>query len=60
MPPLALLAGGPATSLRPLTEQVPKAMIKVASEPFIAHQRLLRRESITRAVLCVGYRTNKL
>lgn len=56
MPPLALLAGGLATRLRPLTEQIPKAMIEVAGEPFIAHQlRLLRRERISRVVLCVGY-----
>jgi NDP-sugar pyrophosphorylase family protein len=56
MPPLALLAGGLATRLRPLTEQVPKAMLEVAGEPFIAHQlRLLRREGIERVVLCVGY-----
>jgi NDP-sugar pyrophosphorylase family protein len=56
MPPLALLAGGLATRLRPLTEQVPKAMIEVAGEPFIAHQlRLARREGISRVVLCVGY-----
>src|SRR5450759_2944457 len=56
MPPLALLAGGLATRLRPLSEQVPKAMIEVAGEPFIAHQlRLARREGISRVVLCVGY-----
>jgi NDP-sugar pyrophosphorylase family protein len=56
MPPLALLAGGLATRLRPLTEQIPKAMIDVAGEPFIAHQlRLLRRERVSRVVLCVGY-----
>jgi NDP-sugar pyrophosphorylase family protein len=56
MPPLALLAGGQATRLRPLTEHVPKAMIEVAGEPFIAHQlRLARREGISRVVLCVGY-----
>jgi NDP-sugar pyrophosphorylase family protein len=56
MPPLALLAGGLATRLLPLTEQVPKAMIEVAGEPFIAHQlRLVQREGISRVVLCVGY-----
>lgn len=55
MPPLALLAGGLAARLRPLTEQIPKALIEVAGEPFIAHQlRLLRRQGITRVVLCVG------
>lgn len=57
MPPLALLAGGLATRMRPLTEKVPKALLEVAGEPFIAHQlRLLRREGITRVVLCVGYK----
>ncbi|MGH6824158.1 nucleotidyltransferase family protein [Methyloceanibacter sp.] len=56
MPPLALLAGGLATRLRPLTQQMPKAMIEVAGEPFIAHQlRLLQRERVSRVVLCVGY-----
>ena len=56
MPPLALLAGGLATRLRPLTLQVPKAMIEVAGEPFIAHQlRLFRREHVSRVVLCLGY-----
>jgi NDP-sugar pyrophosphorylase family protein len=56
MPPLALLAGGLAVRLRPHTLKVPKAMIEVAGEPFIAHQlRLLRREQVSRVVLCVGY-----
>lgn len=61
IPPLALLTGGLATRLRPLTEQVPKAMIEVAGEPFIAHQlRLLRREGVPRVVLCVGYLGKKI
>jgi NDP-sugar pyrophosphorylase family protein len=56
MPPVALLAGGLATRLRPLTENVPKAMLEVAGEPFIAHQlRLMRRERIPRVVICAGY-----
>lgn len=56
MPPVALLAGGVATRLRPLTRTMPKAMVEVAGEPFIAHQlRLLRREGVTHVVLCIGY-----
>ena len=52
MPPLALLAGGLATRMRPLTEKVPKSMLEAAGEPFIAHQlRLFRREGIERVVL---------
>jgi NDP-sugar pyrophosphorylase family protein len=56
MPPVALLAGGLATRLRPLTGTIPKAMVEVAGEPFVAHQlRLLRREGIAHVVLCVGH-----
>ena len=47
MPPIAVLAGGLATRMRPLTEQVPKALLEVADEPFIAHQlRLLHSREI--------------
>ena len=56
MPTLAILAGGLATRLRPLTEKIPKSMIEVAGEPFVARQlRLLRREKVERVVICAGY-----
>lgn len=56
MPPLALLAGGLATRLRPITETIPKAMVSVAGEPFIVHQlRLLKRNGITDIMICAGY-----
>jgi NDP-sugar pyrophosphorylase family protein len=56
MLPAAILAGGLATRLRPLTEKVPKALLLVNEEPFIAHQlRLLAASGIERVVLCVGY-----
>jgi N-acetyl-alpha-D-muramate 1-phosphate uridylyltransferase len=52
----AILAGGLATRLRPLTETVPKVLLDVAGEPFLAHQlRLLARQGIRHAVLCTGY-----
>jgi NDP-sugar pyrophosphorylase family protein len=55
--PVAILAGGLATRLRPITEKVPKALIGVAGQPFLAHQlRLLRSSGIRKVVLCVGYR----
>ena len=42
--------------MRPLTETIPKALVEICGEPFLAHQlRLLRRSGIERAVLCVGY-----
>lgn len=56
MLPVAVLAGGLATRLRPLTEIVPKAMVDVNGEPFIARQlRLLRANGIDRVVICAGH-----
>jgi NDP-sugar pyrophosphorylase family protein len=56
MLPVAILAGGLATRLRPITDRIPKALIELHGEPFIAHQlRLLRTRGIRRVVLCLGY-----
>src|SRR5437867_3094320 len=56
MPALALLAGGLATRLRPLTLTVPKSLIEVAGDPFVAHQlRSLARQEITDIVICAGH-----
>jgi NDP-sugar pyrophosphorylase family protein len=61
MLPVAILAGGLATRLRPLTEAMPKAMVEVNGEPFAFHQlRLLRRHGIDQVVFCVGYRGEQI
>jgi NDP-sugar pyrophosphorylase family protein len=54
--PLAILAGGLATRLHPITQTIPKALVPVANEPFLAHQlRLLSRHGVRDIVLCVGH-----
>jgi len=56
MPPLAILAGGLATRLRPLTGTLPKSLVPINGEPFIGHQlRLIRDRAVERVVLCVGH-----
>jgi NDP-sugar pyrophosphorylase family protein len=54
--PVAILAGGLATRLRPITEKIPKSLLPVAGRPFLAHQlELLHSRGIRRVVLCVGH-----
>lgn len=53
---VAILAGGLATRLRPITEEIPKSLIEVAGKPFICHQlEYLRKQGISSVVLCIGF-----
>ncbi len=53
---VAILAGGQATRLRPITESVPKSLLELNGEPFAVHQlRLCETKGIRRVVLCVGH-----
>lgn len=56
MSPVAILAGGLATRLRPVTEKIPKSLVPVAGRPFLEHQlEYLRGQGVTKVVLCVGH-----
>jgi NDP-sugar pyrophosphorylase family protein len=53
---VAILAGGLATRLRPMTETVPKSLLEISGEPFAVHQlRLLQSKGIRHIVFCVGH-----
>lgn len=53
---VVILAGGLATRLRPITERLPKSLIKIDGTPFIFYQLdYLRKQNIKSVVLCVGY-----
>ncbi len=54
--PVVILAGGLGTRLGEITKTIPKALVEVNGEPFLAHQlRLLRARGIRRVVICVSH-----
>jgi D-sedoheptulose 7-phosphate isomerase len=59
--PVAILAGGLATRLQPLTESTPKSLIPIRGEPFVAHQlRMLARKGVRQVVLCTGHLSERI
>lgn len=51
-----ILAGGRGERLRPLTDSIPKPMIRIKGKPFLQYQiELLRKNKIADILLCVGF-----
>ncbi len=57
----AIIAGGLAKRLRPLTEEIPKSLIEVAGKPIIEWQlEWLKANNINTVIILAGYRYEKL
>ena len=57
MLPVAILAGGLATRIRPITNAVPKSMIDINGQPFLEWQlQLLEKNNCETVVLCVSHK----
>jgi NDP-sugar pyrophosphorylase family protein len=51
-----ILAGGMATRMRPLTDNIPKLLIPVHGRPFAYHQlNWLKKKGVTEVLLSIGY-----
>jgi NDP-sugar pyrophosphorylase family protein len=56
-----ILAGGLGTRMRPMTEQMPKALLPVLGRPFADWQlRALAAQGVERVVYSIGYRGDML
>jgi N-acetyl-alpha-D-muramate 1-phosphate uridylyltransferase len=56
LPSVAILAGGLATRLQSVTQNIPKALVDIGGIPFIVHQlELLKRHGMNQVVVCAGY-----
>ncbi len=56
LPPVAILAGGLASRMRPLTEKLPKSLLPIAGKPFVFHQlEHLSGQGVERVVICLGH-----
>jgi len=55
-----ILAGGQGVRLRPLTNGMPKAMIKVGGKPILERTLSILPEKIEEAILVIGYKGEKI
>ncbi len=57
----AIIAGGLAKRLRPLTEEIPKSLVEIAGKPIIEWQlEWLKANNINTVIILAGYRYEKL
>jgi len=57
---VVILAGGQGTRLRPLTNEIPKAMVKVGGKPILEHTLSILPRKIEEVILVVGYKGEQI
>jgi MurNAc alpha-1-phosphate uridylyltransferase len=61
MLPIAILAGGLATRIRPISDSIPKSLIMINRKPFLEWQlQLLEKNKCELVVICVSYKSEMI
>lgn len=56
-----ILAGGLGTRLRPLTNDVPKPMVRILGRPFLEYELIyLNRSGFSEFIICTGYKAKTI
>ncbi len=60
-PPIIIVAGGLATRMRPITEEIPKCLVDINGKPLIQHQiEYFRAHGFTDIIFCVAHLADKV
>ena len=61
MLPVAILAGGLATRLQPLSKDIPKSMFEICGKPFAQWQvEALVKQGVSEVVFCLGHKAEAI
>ena len=61
MMPIVIVAGGLATRMQPLTENIPKCLIDINGTPLIEHQlRFFKKLGYTKIIFCIAHLADKV
>ena len=59
--PVVILAGGLGTRLRPITKDIPKALIKINNVPFLEIQlEFLKKNGFKKIYLLISYKSDQI
>jgi NDP-sugar pyrophosphorylase family protein len=56
-----ILCGGKGERLKPITNNIPKPLVKIGKEPILSHQiKYLRNQGIKKFIIATGYKSNQI